>query len=72
MTNTSGKTGRKYDFVMPYRCEDADYIIVGMGCYMETAQATVDYMREKKGIKVGCLNVVLLPAVPVACRSSKP
>jgi pyruvate-ferredoxin/flavodoxin oxidoreductase len=26
------KTGRKYDFVMPYRCEDAELIIVGMGC----------------------------------------
>src|SRR5215468_2040690 len=37
-------TGRKYDFVMPYRCEDAEYIIVGMGCYMETCAATVDYL----------------------------
>src|SRR5947199_2786357 len=36
------KTGRKYDFVEPYRCEDADFVIVGMGCYMETAKATVD------------------------------
>src|SRR5437016_6747586 len=32
------KTGRKYDFVEAYQCEDADYILVGMGCYMETAQ----------------------------------
>src|SRR5687767_12270049 len=30
------QTGRRYDFVMPYRCEDAEYVIVGMGCYMET------------------------------------
>lgn len=51
------KTGRRYDFVMPYRCDDAEYIVVGMGCYMETAQATVDYLREKKGLAVGCLNV---------------
>src|SRR5207245_7239437 len=35
------KTGRRYDFVEPYRCEDAEYILVGMGCYMETAKATV-------------------------------
>src|SRR6476469_4128181 len=34
-------TGRRYDFVMPYRCDDAEYILVGMGCYMETAQTTV-------------------------------
>src|SRR5205085_11543143 len=31
------KTGRRHDFVEPYRCEDAEYVIVGMGCYMETA-----------------------------------
>src|SRR5438067_1566002 len=31
------KTGRRYDFLEPYRCEDADFILVGMGCYMETA-----------------------------------
>src|SRR5437764_562941 len=35
----ANKTGRRYDFVEPYRCEDADYILVGMGCYMETAKA---------------------------------
>src|SRR3984957_16253261 len=51
------KTGRKYDFVEAYRCDDADYILVGMGCYMETAKATVDFLRDKKGIKAGCLTV---------------
>src|SRR5436853_3665312 len=45
------KTGRRYGFVEPYRCEDAEFILVGMGCYMETAKATVDYLREKKGVK---------------------
>jgi pyruvate-ferredoxin/flavodoxin oxidoreductase len=58
------KTGRKYDFVMSYRCEDAEFIIVGMGCYMETAQATVDYLREKRGIPVGCLNVCCFRPFP--------
>src|SRR4051794_17211331 len=32
-------TGRRYDVVEPYRCDDAEFIIVGMGCYMETARA---------------------------------
>src|SRR5436309_10287559 len=36
------KTGRKYGFVESYLCEDAEYILVGMGCYMETAKVTVD------------------------------
>src|SRR5215831_13662691 len=53
----SRKTGRKYDFVEPYRCEDAEYIVVGMGCYMETAKAVVDYLRDKKGLAVGALTV---------------
>jgi pyruvate-ferredoxin/flavodoxin oxidoreductase len=57
------QTGRKYDFVLPYRCEDAEYIIVGMGCYMETAQVTVDYLRSK-GIPVGCLNVCCFRPFP--------
>jgi pyruvate-ferredoxin/flavodoxin oxidoreductase len=58
-------TGRKYDFVLPYRCEDADYILVGIGSYMETAQVTVDYLREKRGLKVGCVNVVCFRPFPM-------
>ncbi len=50
------KTGRKYGFVEPYRCEDAEFVLVGMGCYMETAKATVNYLRDQ-GILAGCLNV---------------
>jgi len=50
-------TGRKYDVVMPYRLEDADYAIVGSGCMIETAEATVDYIREHMGVKLGLLHV---------------
>src|SRR6266576_2254920 len=57
-------TGRRYDFVMPYRCPDAEYILVGMGSYMDTAQTTVDWLREKKGIKAGCLNVYCFRPFP--------
>src|SRR5438045_6556860 len=58
------KTGRHYGFVEPYRCEDADYVVVGMGCYMETAKATVDYLRDKKGVKAGCLTVFVFRPFP--------
>src|SRR3954452_5176178 len=61
------KTGRKYDYLEPYRCEDAEYILVGMGCYMETAKATVDYLRGK-GVAVGALTVFVFrpfPARPI-------
>lgn len=56
-------TGRQYDFVDPYRCEDAEYILVGMGCYMETARVTVDYLRGK-GITAGCLNICCFRPFP--------
>ncbi len=58
------KTGRKYGFLEPYRCEDAEYILVGMGCYMETAKATVDYLRDVKGIAAGCVTVFVFRPFP--------
>src|SRR5262245_23725063 len=58
------KTGRRYGEVEAYRCEDAEYVLVGMGCYMETAKATVDYLRESKGIKAGCLTVFVFRPFP--------
>ena len=58
------KTGRRYDFVMPYRCEDAEYILVGLGSYMETTEVTVDYLREK-GIKAGCVTIYCFRPFPM-------
>ncbi|MCA9261025.1 MAG: 2-oxoacid:acceptor oxidoreductase family protein, partial [Planctomycetales bacterium] len=57
-------TGRRYSFVDAYRCEDAEYVLVGMGCFMETAQATVDYLRDVKGVRAGCLNVYCFRPFP--------
>src|SRR5262249_16405881 len=57
------KTGRRYGSVEAYRCDDAEYILVGMGCYMETAKATVDYLRDK-GVAAGCLTVFVFRPFP--------
>lgn len=57
-------TGRRYDFIEPYRCEDAEYLLIGMGSYMETAKVTIDYLREKKGIKAGCVHVTVFRPFP--------
>lgn len=54
----AAQTGRAYDFIDPYRCDDADYMVVGMGSMMETAAATVDWMREHTALKVGCVSVI--------------
>ncbi len=57
------QTGRRYGFISPYRCQDAEFILVGMGSYMETAQATVDYLRDK-GINAGCINIYCFRPFP--------
>jgi pyruvate-ferredoxin/flavodoxin oxidoreductase len=57
------KTGRKYDFLESYRCEDAEYILIGMGCFMETVKATVDYLRGK-GIAAGCVTLFVFRPFP--------
>jgi pyruvate-ferredoxin/flavodoxin oxidoreductase len=58
------KTGRRYGHVEAYRCDDAEFIIVGMGCYMETAKVVVDYLREKKGVAAGCLSIFAFRPFP--------
>ena len=57
-------TGRKYDFVEPYKTEDAEYIIVALGSTIETTMATVDFLREKEGKKVGALNIPVYRPFP--------
>jgi pyruvate-ferredoxin/flavodoxin oxidoreductase len=57
-------TGRRYDVVMPYRLEDADYAIVGSGCMMETGEAAVDYIRKQYGVKVGLLHITCFRPFP--------
>ncbi len=59
-------TGRRYDSVMGYRLEDAEYILVGMGSMMDTARATLDYMEAKLGVKVGALAVAAFRPFPGA------
>ena len=57
MDEFTRKTGRQYSLVEPYRLDDADYALVGLGSMMETAQASVDHMRDRMGLRVGALNI---------------
>jgi pyruvate-ferredoxin/flavodoxin oxidoreductase len=51
-------TGRPTGLIESYRMEDAEYAIVGMGCMMETAKPTVDYMRSAEmNLRVGAVSV---------------
>ncbi|MEZ5361443.1 MAG: hypothetical protein R2748_03630 [Bryobacterales bacterium] len=57
-------TGRAYDRVMTYRLEDADYVILGQGSLIPSAEVVADYLRETRGIKVGVVNLVMFRPFP--------
>jgi len=57
-------TGRHYDLIHEYKCDDADYLIVGFGSMTENAEAVADYMRDERGIKVGVVQVVWFRPFP--------
>lgn len=60
------QTGRRYNMVDGYRMEDAEYAIVGMGCMIETAKATVDWIRQNTGIRLGVVHVTCFRPFPGA------
>ncbi|MDH5380393.1 MAG: 2-oxoacid:acceptor oxidoreductase family protein [Cyclobacteriaceae bacterium] len=57
-------TGRKYARVMTYRAEDADYLILGQGSVITSAEVVVDYLRETRNIKVGVVDLVMFRPFP--------
>jgi pyruvate-ferredoxin/flavodoxin oxidoreductase len=57
-------TGRRYQRVMTYRAEDADYLILGQGSLVPSAEVVVDYIRETRGIKVGVVDLVMFRPFP--------
>lgn len=46
-------SGRKYDYVEPYKMEDAQYVMVALGSTNGTIKYVVDQLREE-GKKLGC------------------
>jgi pyruvate-ferredoxin/flavodoxin oxidoreductase len=57
-------TGRKYERVMTYRAEDADYLILGQGSVVSSAEAVVDYLRKTRGLRVGVVDLVMFRPFP--------
>jgi pyruvate-ferredoxin/flavodoxin oxidoreductase len=57
-------TGRPRGLVEPYRLEDAEWALVGMGSLVETAMATADWLRERRGLRVGVLGVTVFRPFP--------
>ena len=57
-------TGRRYQRVSTYRTDDADYLILGQGSMLVTAEAVADYLRETRRIKVGVVNLTMFRPFP--------
>src|SRR5262249_25264724 len=57
MARFAGLTGRRYRLFDYYGDPEAERVVVLMGSGAETAQETVDFLRTRRGEKVGLLKV---------------
>ena len=64
MAEYGALTGRPYNRVETYRCDDADYIILGMGSMVVQAAAVADWLRSEKKLKVGVVNLTCFRPFP--------
>ena len=58
-------TGREYAPVQTFLCEDADYVLVGLGSVTDDAEAVATHLRGQ-GTKVGVVAIKLLQPFPEA------
>jgi pyruvate-ferredoxin/flavodoxin oxidoreductase len=57
-------TGRRYQRVATYRTEDADYLLLGQGSVVPSAEVVADYLRQSRGIKVGVVDLTMFRPFP--------
>ncbi len=57
-------TGRQYKRVMTYKVEDADYLILGQGSVVPSAEVVVDYLRSTRKLKIGVVDLVMFRPFP--------
>ncbi|NYI42024.1 2-oxoacid:acceptor oxidoreductase family protein [Demequina lutea] len=65
MDEYAALTGRAYSPIMAYDCEDADYVMVGLGSITDDVRALLPYLRSQ-GVKVGVVSVKALQPFPEA------
>jgi len=56
-------TGRQLGIVNPYRCEDADTVVVALGSVLGTLKDTVDALRDN-GLRIGVLGLTAFRPFP--------
>jgi pyruvate-ferredoxin/flavodoxin oxidoreductase len=69
-TEFEALSGRKYRRLLGYKLEDAEYVIIGQGSVICNAEVVVDYLREKRGLKVGVLDLVMFRPFPADLLTS--
>ncbi|MCK5190485.1 MAG: pyruvate ferredoxin oxidoreductase, partial [Methylococcales bacterium] len=57
-------TGRRYQRINEYLCEDADYLIIAQGSVLSTAEVTADHMRNSRKLKVGVVDMTMFRPFP--------
>ena len=65
MKEYSALTGREYAPILTYNCDDADYVMVGLGSVTDDVQAVATHLRAQ-GKKVGVVSIKLLQPFPEA------
>jgi len=56
--------GRGYGLIEPYRCDDAETILVTSGTVASTTKAVIDELRDE-GVKVGSLKIRVFRPFPI-------
>ena len=59
-------TGRYYGLVTRYKTDDADTVFVSLGSAAENIEAAVDYLRERRGAKLGSIHLNVFRPFPEA------
>jgi pyruvate-ferredoxin/flavodoxin oxidoreductase len=65
MQEYAALTGRSYKPVQTFMCEDAEFVVVGLGSVTDDCEAVATHLR-KQGKKVGVVSVKLLQPFPEA------
>jgi pyruvate-ferredoxin/flavodoxin oxidoreductase len=59
-------TGRYYGMLTAYKADDADTVFVSLGSAAENIEAAVDYLRQRRGAKVGSIHLNVIRPFPEA------
>jgi pyruvate-ferredoxin/flavodoxin oxidoreductase len=57
-------SGRRYNRIDTYLCEDAEYLILGQGSMTVQAEAVADWLRAERKIKVGVVHMTMFRPFP--------